>query len=194
VPNETACAIHSTHSTEFRADFTYDRNVKGNLKGAIMDKFEAIGEELLCLIEEWEPKLSVLGNDVITERRNSQNRTIKQITGHMVDSASNNTHRIVHLQYQESPLIFPDYANLGNNDRWIAIQNYQEEDWGDLVQLWKYSNIHFVHVIKNINIEKLENVWISALDEKISLEAMVVDFPRHFKLHLDEINELINKE
>ena len=103
------------------------------MKGAIMDKFESIGEELLSLIEEWEPKLSALGNDVITERRNSQNRTIKQITGHMVDSAStNNTHRIVHLQYQESPLIFPDYANLGNNDRWIAIQNYQEEEWNDL--------------------------------------------------------------
>jgi hypothetical protein len=164
------------------------------MKGAIMDKFEVISEELLLLIKEWGPKLSALGNDVIAERRNSQNRTIKQITGHMVDSASNNTHRIVHLQYQESPLIFPDYANLGNNDRWIAIQNYQEEDWGELVQLWKYSNMHFVHVIKNINIEKLENVWISALDEKISLEAMVVDFPRHFKLHLDEINELINKK
>jgi hypothetical protein len=163
-------------------------------KGEIMSKFESICKELLSLIEEWEPKLSALDEDVITERRNSQNRTIKQIAGHMVDSASNNTHRIVHLQYEESPLIFPDYANLGNNDRWIAIQNYQEEDWSELVQLWKYTNVHIVHVIKNINIEKLENVWISALNEKISLEAMVVDFPRHFKLHLDEINELINKE
>ncbi len=158
-----------------------------------MNEFESIGQELLSLIEEWEPKLSALGNDVIIERRNSQNRTIKQIVGHMVDSASNNTHRIIHLQYQQSPLIFPDYANLGNNDRWIAIQNYQEEDWNSLVQLWKYANIHIVHVIGNINIEKLESVWISALDEEISLKAMVVDFPRHFKLHLNEINELINK-
>ena len=46
-----------------------------------MDKFEAISEELLSLIKEWEPKLSALGDDVISERRNSQNRTIKQITG-----------------------------------------------------------------------------------------------------------------
>ncbi len=91
-----------------------------------MNEFESIRQELLSLIEEWEPKLSVFPDDVITERRNSQNRTIKQILGHMVDSASNNTHRIIHLQYQKSPLIFPDYANLGNNDRWIAIQNYQD--------------------------------------------------------------------
>jgi hypothetical protein len=162
------------------------------MKEAIMDKFEAISGELLSLIKEWEPKLSTLGNDVISERRNSQNRTIKQITGHMVDSATNNTHRIVHLHYQESPLTFPDYANLGNNDRWIAIQNYQEEDWIELVQLWKYTNVHIAHVIQNMNSEKLNNIWISALNQEISLEAMVVDFPRHFKLHLSEIDELIN--
>jgi hypothetical protein len=157
-----------------------------------MNKFDTTSQELLSLIDDWYPKLSALPNDVITERRNSQNRTIKQIVGHMVDSASNNTHRIIHLQYQPSPLIFPDYANLGNNDRWIAIQNYQEEDWKNLVQLWKYIHIHFCHVIRNIKSTKLENQWISALNEKITLEAMVVDFPRHFKLHLEEIEELIN--
>ncbi len=159
-----------------------------------MNKFESISQELLSLIEEWEPKLLVLPNEVISERRNSQNRTIKQIVGHMVDSASNNTHRVIHLQYQPSPLIFPDYANLGNNDRWITIQNYQEEEWHDLVQLWKYINIHFCHVIRNVNPEKLENEWISALNEKITLAAMVVDFPLHFKLHLNEIAALINKK
>ena len=159
-----------------------------------MDKFEVINEELLSLIKEWESKLLALGDDVISERRNSQNRTIKQITGHMVDSATNNTHRIVHLHYQKSPLIFPCYASHGNNDRWIAIQNYQDEDWNVLVQLWKYTNMHFAHVIKNMNKEKLSNVWISGTNEEVSLEAMVVDFPRHFKLHLNEINELINKE
>ena len=159
-----------------------------------MDKFEVINEELLSLIKEWESKLLALGDDVISERRNSQNRTIKQITGHMVDSATNNTHRIVHLHYQKSPLIFPCYASHGNNDRWIAIQNYQDEDWNVLVQLWKYTNMHFAHVIKNMNKEKLSNVWISGTNEEVSLEAMVVDFPRHFKLHLSEIDELIKKE
>ena len=159
-----------------------------------MNKFESICKELLSLIKEWEPKLSALGNDVVTERRNSQNRTIKQITGHMVDSASNNTHRIIHLQYQKSPLIFPCYATHGNNDRWIAIQNYQQENWNELVQLWKCTNIHIVHVIRNINPEKLDNVWISGHNEEVSLEDMVVDFPRHFILHLSEIDELINKE
>jgi hypothetical protein len=159
-----------------------------------MNDFKANNQELLRLIDEWEPRLLALSEDVITNRRNSQNRTIKQIVGHMVDSASNNTHRIVHLQYQSSPLIYPDYANLGNNDRWIAIQNYQTEKWNDLVQLWKYSNIHIVHVIKNVNIDKLGNEWITALKKNVSLNEMIIDYLRHFKLHLGEIDELISKK
>jgi uncharacterized damage-inducible protein DinB len=159
-----------------------------------MNEFDKNNEELLRLIDEWAQKLMTLTDDIITTRRNSQNRTIKQIVGHMVDSASNNTHRIVHLQYQPNPLIFPDYANLGNNDRWIAIQNYQSENWNDLVQLWKCSNIHIVHVIKNVNTDKLNNEWITALGKNVSLKAMILDYLPHFKLHLTDIEELMNKK
>jgi hypothetical protein len=159
-----------------------------------MIDFTKNNQELISLIEEWESKLLSLTIDVISNRRNSQNRTIKQIVGHMVDSATNNTHRIVLLQYQPSPLMYPDYANLGNNDRWIFIQNYQTEEWFSLVQLWKYSNLHIVHVIDNVNMDKLNNEWISALNVKVSLVSMINDYLRHFKLHLKEIDELINKE
>jgi hypothetical protein len=159
-----------------------------------MKEFALNNKKLLALIGEWEPKLLALCADVTENRRNSQNRTIRQIVGHMIDSASNNTHRIVHLQYQPSPLIYPDYANLGNNDRWIAIQNYQAENWHDLVQLWKYANIHIVHVINNVNEEKLNNEWITALKKNVSLKNMILDYLRHFELHISEIEELINKE
>ena len=157
-----------------------------------MKEFNHNNQELLTLVDEWESKLLKLPQEIISNRRNSQNRTIKQIMGHMIDSASNNTHRIIHLQYQPSPLIFPDYANLGNNDRWIAIQNYQDENWNVIVQLWKYSNIHITHIIKNVNIDKLDNEWITALNKKVSLRSMIIDYLRHFKVHLAEIDEIIN--
>lgn len=159
-----------------------------------MNEFSTLGKDLIKCIEKWEKKLQNLSGDVITQRRNRQNRTIKQILGHMIDSASNNTHRIIHLQYQPSPCNFPDYANLGNNDRWIAIQNYQDENWFEMIQLWKYANLHFIHVVNNVNPEKLENEWISALKNRVSLGAMIIDYPKHFKLHLDEMDELINME
>lgn len=64
-----------------------------------MVEFELNNEELLRLVSEWKLRLLSLPEEVIGNRRNIQNRTIKQIVGHMVDSASNNTHRIIHLQY-----------------------------------------------------------------------------------------------
>ena len=157
-----------------------------------MDEFEKNNQELLSLLQEWESRLMSLSTDVITKRQNSQNRTIKQIIGHMIDSASNNTHRIIHLQYQPTPLIYPDYANLGVNDKWIEIQDYQTENWHDLIRLWKYINLHFVHVIQHVRPDKLNNEWISALNHHVSLESMILDYLSHFKLHLNEIEVLIN--
>ncbi|MDD4993883.1 MAG: DinB family protein [Paludibacter sp.] len=156
-----------------------------------MTQFETNNSRMLELIEAWEPRLLALAEDVITSRRNKQNRNIKQILGHMVDSASNNTHRFVHLQYQSSPIVFPDYANLGNNDRWIAVQNYESENWVDLVRLWKYANRHIIHVINHVNPDKLDAIWVSALGEEISLNTMILGYLGHFELHLREIEELI---
>ncbi len=159
-----------------------------------MKEFIPVTEGVLSLLSEWEPRLLALPNNVIENRRNSQNRNIKQIVGHMVDSASNNSHRMVHLQYQSSPLQFPNYAPHGNNDRWIAIQNYNDENWENLIQLWKYSNIHIVHVIKNVDETKLENLWDCGDGNFESLKDGIIDYLRHFKLHLNEIEELINSE
>lgn len=159
-----------------------------------MNEFTKNNNEILHLVAMWENRLLNISQEQLIFRKNNQNRTIKQILGHLIDSASNNTHRIIHLQYQESPLIFPDYANFGNNDKWIDIQNYQDENWHDLLQLWKYSNLHLVHIINNVNHEKLQNEWISATNKKISLNEMIFDYLAHFKLHLDEIEELILEE
>jgi hypothetical protein len=156
-----------------------------------MKETDLIRLELTALITDWEPILSSLSEDIITQRRNYQNRTIKQIVGHIIDSSSNNIHRIVQLQYQSSPLTFPNYATFGNNDRWIAIQNYQNEEWTTLVQLWKYSLLHISHVIENVKPEKMNNEWISGPGETVTLKTMIIDFTRHLKLHLSEIDEMI---
>jgi hypothetical protein len=155
--------------------------------------FLSVTEAINQMVSIWEDKLIQLPQTVITEKQNSQNRTVKQIVGHMVDSASNNTHRIIHMQYQQSPLIFPNYASNGNNDRWINIQNYQNEDWINLVQLWKYSHLHWIHVVNNVNANKLDCEWISGSEEgNIKLRDMITDFRRHFELHINQVEELIN--
>ena len=153
---------------------------------------QSITKEIISIVEDWSPRLTSLSPEIITLRRNSQNRTIKQILGHTIDSTSNNIHRIVHLQYQQSPLIFPNYATFGNNDRWIAIQDYQNENWMNLIQLWKYSLLHLAHIIGNIDQTRLKSEWIAGPGQTATLEEIINDFTRHLKLHLAEINDLIN--
>ncbi len=158
-----------------------------------MHDFQSVTLTIRSLIGEWEPRLSSLSEDLITQRRNNQNRTIKQIVGHMIDSASNNTHRIVHLHYRDTPLEFPNYATYGNNDRWIAVQNYQEEDWNNLIQHWKYSNLHVAHVIENVDPLKLENQWQAGEGRLISMKEMIIGYLPHLQLHLNEIKELMRE-
>lgn len=156
-----------------------------------MKRYKYIAEEIRLMVSDWEIKFKSISDEVVTIPRNTQKRSVKQIVGHMIDSVSNNTHRIVHLQYQESPFEFPNYASYGNNDKWIEIQKYQEADWEELIQLWKYAHLHFAFVVQYINPEKLQNEWYAEENVKITLEEMIEDFPRHFKLHIDEIVELI---
>lgn len=156
-----------------------------------MKEFESLTREIVSIIEIWEPKLSAIPEKTLITRRNNQNRTIKQILGHLIDSTSNNIHRVVHLQYQKSPFDFPNYATLGNNDRWIAIQNYQNEDWNAMIMHWKYSLLHYCHLVRNIDESKLENEWIAGPDRKITLKSLLIEFRKHLKLHLSEIDDLI---
>ena len=151
---------------------------------AAMNPFSAHTAEIRRLVALWEPKLLALPTDVIT--------TLKNL-GHLCDSATNNTHRIVHLQYQPTPLQFPDYANFGNNDRWISIQDYQHEDWNNLIQLWKYANLHLVHVIRNVDLSKLDNQWISSETQLITLSENIEGYLPHFMLHLNEMEELMEE-
>ena len=84
----------------------------------------------------WEPILLELSHDSITQKRNSQGRTIKQIHDIWSTLSSNNTHRIVHLQYQDTRLQFPTMGKR-EDDRWIAIQTTRKKIGPNSFKLWK---------------------------------------------------------
>ena len=143
------------------------------------------------IISVWESKLLNLPVEVISQRKNSQNRTIKQLIGHLIDSASNNQQRMVRSQYNPE-LIFPDYTQ--SNDLWIAIQNYQESDWTNLVSFWKCYNLHIIQIIENVDVPKLDNTWADFEGNVVTLQEMLNGYLEHLKLHMSEIEELINRE
>lgn len=119
--------------------------------------FTHITDGIAQVIKTEESLLSGLSAEVITQRRNSQNRTVKQILGHLIDSASNNHQRMVRLQYSKYLLFFPDYRQ--DNDLWISLQDYQRADWTNLIQLWKFYNLHIIQVIHSVDVTKLDHYW-----------------------------------
>lgn len=141
-------------------------------------------------IDTWEHKLTDLPDETVTKRRNRQNRTIKQILGHLIDSASNNHQRMVRLQYHEK-LVFPDYQQ--DNDLWIELQDYQNADWLAIIQLWKYYNLHIIQIIHSVDQSKLGNSWQNFENQTVTLRQMIEGYTDHIELHLNEIQELIDK-
>lgn len=152
--------------------------------------FSNVTNGILKYIDTWEKKLIDLPVDTITNKRNKQNRTIKQILGHLIDSAANNHQRMIRLQYNKK-LEFPDYQQ--DNDLWIALQDYQNADWYATIQMWKYFNLHMIQVIKSIDQTKLDNTWQSFEDITISLHQMIDGYLGHIELHFNEIEEIINQ-
>ena len=152
--------------------------------------FSIITNGILRYIDTWEQKLIELPTDTITQKRNKQNRTIKQILGHLTDSAANNHQRMVRLQYNEK-LEFPDYQQ--DNDLWIALQDYQNADWNVTIQFWKLYNLHMIQVIKSVDQTKLDHSWQSFEGNTVTLQQMIEGYLGHIELHFNEIQKLIEK-
>ena len=166
-----------------------------------MKRFNEIIEEIQNIIFREESILRSLSEDIITSRFNHQNRSIKMLIGHLIDSASNNHQRMVRLQYaprcghsmpntEMGMLVFPDYTQ--DNDLWLKLQDYQHEDWDTLLSLWKYYNLHICQVIKSVDETKLNNYWLDYEGNRVTLQDMIIGYTNHLNLHLGQIHELLD--
>jgi hypothetical protein len=134
-------------------------------------------------------QLRSLPEETIEARPNPGDWSVKEIVGHLVDSASNNHQRFVRLQVADG-LAFPDYSQ--DNDAWVSIQSYQEAPWGDLLALWRYFNLHLARVIQTVNERWIDHIWVVDEDTSITLGELMIDYLRHLKDHLHQIRERID--
>ena len=134
-------------------------------------------------------QLRSLPEETIEARPNPSDWSVKEIVGHLVDSASNNHQRFVRLQVADG-LAFPDYSQ--DNDAWVSIQRYQEAPWDDLLALWRYFNLHLARVIRSVNQRCIDHIWVVDEDTSITLGELMIDYLRHLKDHLQQIRERID--
>ena len=106
----------------------------------------------------------------------------KEIIGHLIDSASNNHQRFVRVQLYDE-LDLPGYEQ----ERWVAVQDYQNAAWAELLVLWKVFNEHLLRIIALIPDEELGRRFRVAGGEPVTLGYWVEDYLQHMQKHLRQI-------
>lgn len=130
-----------------------------------------------------------LPDQTLTFRPSEDAWSIKEITGHLIDSASNNHQRFVRLQLAEQ-LTFPDYGP--DNNHWVRIQNYQDRTWEEILGLWRHFNIQLAHIIRSVDPACLSHVWKVDLKSSFTLFDLMTDYLRHLEVHLDQITDTLD--
>ncbi|MGD8962943.1 MAG: DinB family protein [Desulfobacterales bacterium] len=115
--------------------------------------------------------------------------SIKEIIGHLIDSASNNHQRFVRLQLEQL-LIFPDYST--DNILWVRIQKYQERTWAELLDLWGQFNYQLAHIMRSVDPDCLSHTWQVDSNTRYTLFDLMTDYLRHLEDHLIQIGDTLN--
>ena len=113
--------------------------------------------------------------------------SLKEIIGHLIDSASNNHQRFVRMQSGDL-LGFPPY----DGEVWIKAQKYNSMDWGLLVSLWYNLNCLLLNIVESTDEKVYGNVWIKN-EEAIPFEQLVPDYFKHMRLHIEHFNNRLHE-
>jgi len=107
----------------------------------------------------------------------------KEILGHLCDSATNNHHMFVKIQFERQPFVLVPY----NQNNWVLIQNYQAIPIIEIVCFWTTLNRHIVRVISEIPEDKLLYLCDIGINKSITFTELIQDYLRHMDHHLRQI-------
>jgi hypothetical protein len=137
-------------------------------------------------------------SDADAARRPSAGKwCVKEIIGHLVDSAANNHARFVRAQAQDD-LVFQGYRQA----EWVDLQHYRDAPWPDLVRLWREYNLHIAHIIDVMPAEvrvrerhrhNLDEIaWQTVPRESsCTLDYFMRDYVGHLHHHLGQVQAIL---
>jgi hypothetical protein len=145
---------------------------------------EAVADSISRLVFDFYDRHRELTEEMTAARPSGSGWTLKEIIGHLVDSASNNHQRITRLQLVPE-LQFPGYEN----EKWLATEKWNLLGWEEILDLFRSYNILLAHLIRNVDPGCWKNRWFGRdrFGERVySLEEMIVDYRKHLREHLDQ--------
>ncbi len=111
--------------------------------------------------------------------------SVKEIVGHLVDSAANNHQRIVRVQYADKLAVSYD------QEQWVSVQGYQNSDFNITLNLWYYYNLHLADLISKFSSDKLAEQISTGDQGLVSIEFVINDYLRHLEHHIAKLGVAI---
>jgi DinB superfamily len=126
--------------------------------------------------------LRSLPADAVERKPSPSKWSPKEELGHLLDSAANNHQRIVRTQLENKPAM-PDY----DGDRWVELHRYQQRQWPELVELWRYLNQQLLVAAEAVP----DSAWLRtctiANSGPLTLQFVFDDYIKHMRDHLRHI-------
>lgn len=143
----------------------------------------AIAAALRDVLDLAEPMLRAMPPEAATQRPRPGKWSPKEILGHLIDSASNNQQKFVRTMAAAPHVDFTGYAQ----DTWVALQQYQQAGWGNVIDLWLALNLHLAHIMEHTPLEALSKTVSIDGAGPFTLHFIMADYVEHLKHHLLQI-------
>jgi hypothetical protein len=139
---------------------------------------EQLSESLAAAVREFMPWLASLSDEDACRPEREGKWSVKQVIGHLTDSAINNLGRIVRMQLE------PDQHLTGYDQAgWVRVQHYDDRDWPEILGLWFALNEHIVWTIAHVEKRALAHRGVVEGDP-MTLGFLIEDYVAHMQHHL----------
>jgi DinB superfamily len=143
-----------------------------------------LADELDGVVDEASNRLRGISESVAAAKARPEAWSVKEIVGHLLDSAANNHQRFIRAQLVHE-LTFPGYEQ----DAWVRVQGYQERPWLDLIDFWVLSNRQLSQTMRRIPASTLQTTCRIGTDDPVTLGFLMQDYLDHLRHHLKQITE-----
>jgi hypothetical protein len=143
------------------------------------------------LIQVWLEKINMyrtallqVDNETAGLKTATESWSPKEIIGHLIDSATHFHHRCVQAQLS-SEIRLPEY----DQNEWVAAQQYCNEPWENLVELWAQYNKHLLYLLSSLPDSSFNQHIFIGDQPPENLRTLTAAYFDHVQHHYDQIVE-----
>ncbi len=141
-----------------------------------------IANELESFIEQHTASILQIPEEIFLHKLTPAKWSKKEIIGHLIDSAHSNIRRFIVAQYEDNPTI------VYNQEKWVAINNYQQWNNNQLIRLWYLLNNQVVEILKNTSAEIAGRTCFT--NESQTVQWLAADYIKHLRHHIHQVLDL----